>query len=74
MTVIVIAHRLSTIRDADIIIVVKDGEPIEKGTHEQLLKRDGAYAKLVNKQLMASSRSNSMHMITPRNCLEETKD
>mmetsp|Transcript_2144 Transcript_2144/g.4280 ORF Transcript_2144/g.4280 Transcript_2144/m.4280 type:complete len:596 (-) Transcript_2144:143-1930(-) len=59
MTVIVIAHRLSTIRDANKIVVVKKGQAVERGTHEQLLKLEGAYAKLVNKQL-APSRSSSV--------------
>ena len=45
-TAIVIAHRLSTIRRADVIFVVKEGEIVEQGTHEQLLKRHGLYAEL----------------------------
>lgn len=49
-TSFVIAHRLSTIRDADLILVMEDGDIVEKGTHEQLLAKGGAYAKLYNSQ------------------------
>lgn len=49
-TSFVIAHRLSTIRDADLILVVKDGNIIEQGNHETLLKRNGFYAELYNSQ------------------------
>lgn len=45
-TTIVIAHRLSTIRDADLILVLRDGAVIERGTHEALLEADGEYARL----------------------------
>lgn len=53
-TSFVVAHRLSTIKEADIILVMNDGNIIEQGTHEQLLKRNGFYAKLYNSQFAAS--------------------
>ncbi len=49
-TSFVIAHRLSTIRDADLILVVRDGNIVEQGTHEELLARGGFYAELYNSQ------------------------
>jgi len=49
-TSFVIAHRLSTIRDADLILVMKDGDIIEQGNHEQLLAKKGFYAELYNSQ------------------------
>jgi len=51
-TTILIAHRTSTVRDADQIVVVKDGSIIESGTHEELLERGGYYADLYQKQLL----------------------
>ena len=41
-----VAHRLSTITNADTILVMKDGEIVENGTHENLVKKDGVYASL----------------------------
>lgn len=49
-TSFVIAHRLSTIKNADVIVVMKNGDIIEKGTHESLLAKNGEYAKLYNSQ------------------------
>ena len=54
-TSFVIAHRLSTIRDCDLILVMKDGDIIEQGTHEELLEKDGFYAKLYNSQFEEAS-------------------
>ena len=51
-TTILIAHRTSTVRGADQIVVLKDGEIIERGTHEELLERGGYYADLYQKQLL----------------------
>lgn len=49
-TSFVIAHRLSTIKNADLILVMKDGDIVEKGKHDELLARDGFYAQLYNAQ------------------------
>ncbi len=49
-TSFIIAHRLSTIRDADMILVMKDGDIVEQGNHEQLLAKNGFYANLYNSQ------------------------
>ena len=49
-TSFIVAHRLSTIREADVIMVMKDGHIIEQGKHEELLEKNGFYAKLYNSQ------------------------
>lgn len=54
-TSFIIAHRLSTIRNADLILVMKDGDIIEQGTHEQLLAENGFYAGLYNSQFDQAS-------------------
>lgn len=54
-TSFVIAHRLSTIRDADLILVMKDGDIIEQGNHEDLLAQNGFYAELYNSQFERSA-------------------
>ena len=49
-TSFIIAHRLSTIKNADLILVMKEGNIIEQGNHEELLKQKGFYADLYNSQ------------------------
>ena len=49
-TCFVIAHRLSTIRNADLILVVKDGQVVEQGTHDSLMAKNGFYAEMFNAQ------------------------
>ncbi|MGI5487440.1 ABC transporter ATP-binding protein [Microtetraspora malaysiensis] len=53
-TSLVIAHRLSTIREADTILVIQDGQVVERGGHDELLARDGAYAELYRTQFTGS--------------------
>ncbi len=54
-TSFIIAHRLSTIRDADLILVLKDGDIVEQGNHQELLEKDGFYAALYNSQFERSA-------------------
>lgn len=53
-TVLVIAHRLSTVQSATTVAVVSDGQIVESGTHEELLKKNGIYASLIRRQLQGS--------------------
>ena len=59
-TSFVIAHRLSTIRQADVILVVKDGKIIEQGTHNELIDRKGAYYSLYTRQFQEEAMNNSL--------------
>ncbi len=49
-TSFIIAHRLSTIKNADLILVINNGNIVEQGNHEQLMAKQGAYAELYNSQ------------------------
>ena len=51
-SVLMIAHRLSTIRDADLILVMKDGSIVEQGSHDELMAKDGFYQNLYNSQFV----------------------
>ena len=53
-TSFIVAHRLSTIREADVILVMRDGHIIEQGNHERLMEKNGFYAQLYNSQFAAS--------------------
>ena len=53
-TTIIVAHRLSTVRDADLVVVVAAGAVVEQGTHAELLRHDGHYARLVRTQALAA--------------------
>ena len=54
-TVVIVAHRLSTVKNADQIVVLKEGEITEKGTHDELITRQGDYYRLVKNQLELSA-------------------
>jgi ATP-binding cassette subfamily B protein len=57
-TSLMIAHRLSTVRNADVILVVKDGKIVEQGTHPQLLKQKGYYFELYTRQYQEEATAN----------------
>ena len=77
-TSFVIAHRLSTIRDADCILVMKDGDIIEQGRHGELLEKGGFYADLYQSQFQSANTAatalewQSSHIIG--NCLLKNRD
>ncbi len=64
-TSFVIAHRLSTIRDADLILVMESGAIVEQGTHDELLKKDGAYARLYEAQFAAPTVEEEEPVVDP---------
>jgi subfamily B ATP-binding cassette protein MsbA len=55
-TAIVIAHRLSTIRNADRIVVIDDGRIVEEGSHEELIRREGLYRALYERQFSENGK------------------
>lgn len=59
-TSFVIAHRLSTVRDADVILVMRDGKVVERGTHGELLERKGYYYRLYTQQFVQESSDSAM--------------
>lgn len=59
-TSFVIAHRLSTVRDADVILVMRDGKVVERGTHQELLDRKGYYYRLYTQQFVQESSDSAM--------------
>jgi ATP-binding cassette, subfamily B, bacterial len=65
-TTIIIAHRLSTIRNADQVIVLKDGTVVEAGTHAELLRRNGSFKRLYNSQFGAPSNPSPFRPIRMR--------
>ena len=64
-TSVIIAHRLSTIRRADIIFVLKDGEIVERGNHDELMKRGGVYAELYDLQFRTDDAGVLRFLVAP---------
>merc|ERR1712048_958238 len=62
-TIVVIAHRLSTIRNADMILVLVDGEIQEQGDHESLIEDNGVYAALVREQQFTDTSSSGQNKV-----------
>jgi ATP-binding cassette subfamily B (MDR/TAP) protein 9 len=56
MTVMVVAHRLSTVRNADVIFVIKEGQVVESGRHDDLMQSNGSYAQLICRQLLSQEK------------------
>jgi len=50
-TIVMVAHRLQTVRNADVIVVMKDGVIVEQGNHEELIKSQGLYFEMLNSQV-----------------------
>ena len=62
---IVIAHRLSTVESADKIVVINKGRVLEQGSHQELLKKNGMYAKLVRKQMISKENQWNIDIMKP---------